>query len=160
MKKNVIRLNEGQLRRMISETVRRVLKESQNEFCADISGYELVEYAVWEVLDDIPDEYVQNVEGFVQAQNDPALADIYNKEYRVWAEPGFYDKLELTGEDDGLDETIKKIRDPKIREAISKAYDVKLDYLLNNVGFGGFENYTAAMRDYHYSEMAEPDYDL
>ena len=166
MERKIIKLNESQLKKIIKECVKRVLKEKKvikegnthSDLYAYVSGKELIEEVAWNLIpDDVTErqarrQYAQQlIEKWVMS--DPAIKKIYKTEYTIWAEgsdeePGMWSdggsSFDITN-DDGLDDDIKQIKDDKLRELI---YEQE-EYELNNLNFN---NYTEEQQDYVDSE--------
>ena len=154
MAKKIVRLNERQLRRMIAESVRRIIKESSSSAYDYIDGKDLVENVFWKLVPESMsyDEGKRKIASMIASLNDPAIDELMDKEYTVYGEINYEESESYLTDDGGLEDTINKVRNPKLRAALMKEYDYytkKLD----------FKDPDAEERDWADAERAESDYD-
>ena len=164
IKKTKVRLTESRLKKMISESVKRVIKEQRRllkEGAAHlydyIDGYALIENLADELYPDM--DYAEAVEKV--CASDPAIAKICDREYCISAdgyssEPTYWDdggsSIDVT-DDDGLTEDIKQIKNPQIRQFLDKLSEE----WIGKLEFRGC--YEDDRQDYADAEMAEKDFD-
>ena len=134
MKRNIVKLNEAQLKKMIVESVRRVLNESRPGLMMRIEGSDFLDNVFYEVDSVSPEEedmfsdWYENYRG-----QDPAIDKIADNEFTVYAIAGYHNWQDEGGQndvdfeitdDDGLWDLIGQIRNPRIKKVAMKEYDI------------------------------------
>ena len=151
MKRKAIKINESDLHRMIKRSVSRILNEI----------YKSEEPELYYILhgDEFIDDLMSEEEYENAASKDPILSKIYGTEYRLTAEvfaddDGYIYKWNIV-EDEGLQDDLKQIKDPGVRNLLWRGWQTFMKHLDIN----DFENDEEGRRDYANSEMGEPDFD-
>ena len=132
MKKNIIRLNEAQLRGIIKESVRKILAEAYvYKYKKTIDGEKFLDSFV-------PDE------DFDRLYRNDNIADIYEHKFVITS-----DNNKII-DDEGLKDLIEDIMDPEIKEMALRKYEEETN------SNDGWEEEAEGDEDFQPSIQTEP----